>query len=261
MTVGADAPSGGGTAMNEPGGFAVQHKWDRSFFLAFVTVGWLVVIAGFTGELVKRAHGNVDYPAPPILVVHIAAFVAWMLVLSAQVTLVRVKRHRVHRSLGMVGFALVPIMVVSALGAEVYSQHFYSPQFAANLNFFIAPLLELVMFTGCAVAAFLVRRSPAAHKRLVVVATSLILVAAFNRWWGEGIYNALGDGYLGMFARTYLGPDLLIACAMAYDLITRRRIHTVYRISVPLILALELLTTLIYHHPAWPGVARWMLGM
>ena len=73
--------------------------------------------------------------------------------------------------------------------------------------------------------------------------------------------RALGDGFWGMFLRTFLGPSLLILLAVLFDLMTRGRIHRVYVVAVPLIFGAELAAAAIYHNPAWPPVARTLVGL
>lgn len=242
-------------------GFASWHRWDRRFFLFYVLAAWGAVLIGFYPAVTGRFQGHADYPAPAILQVHVVAFTAWLCLLTAQILFVRAGRLNYHRMLGGAGTLLIPALVVTGIGAELYSQRFYSPKYPANLQFFIAPLAQMLVFAVCATMAIVLRKDSAAHKRLMVLATSMILVAAYNRWWGEGLYEIVGDGFAGMVIHNFAGPDLLMAIAVAYDLATRRRIHRVYKVSVPAILAVELAASFVYHHPAWPPIARQLVGI
>jgi len=247
--------------MTDRARFAVWHKWDRNFFAGFVVVGWFLVVMGFYGSVRERIAGHADFPAPPILLLHIVVFTGWMLLLTAQVLLIRADRRDIHRRLGMIGVALVPLMVVTGIGAEVVSQRFYAVKYPDNLNFFIMPLIEMLVFTLCAVAALMWRKDAAAHKRLIFLATSMALVAATNRWWGEGLYELYGDGFWGMITHNFAGPNVLMAVAVGYDWLTRGRVHRVYWVAVPLILGGEVVASVIYHDPAWAGVVKWMIGI
>jgi hypothetical protein len=100
------------------------------------------------------------------------------------------------------------------------------------------------------------RKDPPAHKRLILLATSIIVGAAYGRWWGTGLYNLFGDGLLGVLVYTYAGADLILAAALAYDWRTRGRIHPVYEIAVPAILAGQIATSFIYHSPKWLPIAH-----
>src|SRR4051812_49045556 len=90
--------------------FIAYHKWDRNFFLAFLLLCWFGVLMGFTPAVLQRYRGHADYPAPLILQIHAMAFCAWMALLTAQIALVRSGRQQLHMTLGLVGFALIPLM-------------------------------------------------------------------------------------------------------------------------------------------------------
>jgi hypothetical protein len=241
--------------------FAARHKGDRAFALAFVLVAWTAVIVGFYPAVSGRWHGEADYAAPPILQIHVFTFAGWLCLLTAQVFLIRARRPEWHRMLGVAGAILIPVLVVTGVGAEVFSQRFFSPQYPENLRFFIFPLTTMVSFVAVAVAAVRFHSDPRTHKRLMMVATALILVAAFNRWWGNAIYEVMGDGYFGTLVRNVIGPDLIIAALVLYDLVTRRRVHPALLVAVPLIVAAQLAATAIYHAGWWPGAVRTLVGL
>ena len=94
------------------------------------------------------------------------------------------------------------------------------------------------------------------NRRRPVLATTVIVGAAYGRWWGNPLYQLFGDGQLGMLIYTYVGADLLMFGALAYDWWTRGRLHRVYEIAVPAILLGQVATTLIYHSPRWLPIAR-----
>ena len=98
-------------------------------------------------------------------------------------------------------------------------------------------------FTSLATAALLARKNPAAHKRLILLATTIIVGAAYGALVGRSVYNLFGDGYGGMLINTYAGTNLILLGALGYDWWTRRRLHRVYEIAVPAILAGEIATT------------------
>ncbi len=240
--------------------FIAYHKWDRNFFLAFLALCWLGVLMGFTPAAMKRYAGHADYPAPLILEIHAFAFCAWMILLTTQIALIRARRPRLHMKLGLAGFALVPVMAISGALSELFSQRFRLTHPPDSQAFLIIPIFYVVGFTSLATAALLARKNPAAHKRLILLATTIIVGAAYGRWWGGPIYNLFGDGYGGMLLNTYSGTNLILLGALGYDWWTRRRLHRVYEVAVPAILAGEIATTLIYHSPKWLPIARVLVG-
>jgi hypothetical protein len=238
--------------------FVAFHKSDRNFFLIFLALSWVGVALGFVRPVTARFEGHAEYAAPLILRVHMASFLGWMLLLSVQIFLVRSRNTLVHMSLGLSAFALVPTMAVSALLSEAYSQRFHHT--AIGQSFFIVPIFEIVAFTLLATAALLFRKSPATHKRLILMATAMIVGAAYGRWWDNALIRVFGDGYFAMLVNTYTGCNMLLVLAVGYDVITRGHTHRVYGIAVPMILLGEFATSGVYHWPAWLPVARVLIG-
>jgi uncharacterized membrane protein len=243
-------------------GFAPQHTSDRAFFAAFLLVSWLGVLFGFFPASSARIMGRADYVAPLILHIHAASFVGWLALLTAQVFLIRTRRQAVHRSLGRLGWALVPVMAYSSVAAELYSQRFYIQHDDGGLDFFILPLLYVALFTGFTVAGLrAARRDPAAHKRLILMGTTVIVGAAYARWWGAALTGAVGDDHFGMIVNTFLGTNLILAAAAGYDLATRGRVHRAYCVGIPIILAAEALSSWIYHAAWWLPVSRQLIEL
>ncbi len=240
--------------------FAANHPSDRNFFAGFVLLCWLGVLVGFFPAISGRMAGRADYAAPVILQLHVFSYVGWLLLLTIQVLLVRTAQQSVHRRLGLLSFALIPVMVLSALFSEVYSQRFYLDHPPDSLDFFIIPIWYVIGFGLLAIEAVAHRRDPPAHKRLIVLATAVIVGAAYARWWGDGLESVFGDGYTGMLIHSYTGTTLLLLALMGYDLWSRGTIHRAYRWGVPFILAGEVGTTIIYHSPGWLPVARMIVG-
>jgi hypothetical protein len=241
--------------------FAPQHPWDRAFFLGFVAACWLGVIMGFAPAVTARFTGHEDYPASLILQVHAIVFPAWLVLLTVQVLLIGLRKPAWHRLLGLTGLAFIPVMVVTGVWSEILSQRHYSPNDPGNQGFFIVPLSYMVVFPLLAGASLWFRRSPATHKRLMLLANAFLVAAAYARWWGEGIMAAVGDGYAGMLLNTYAGFYLLAGAGIAYDLATRRRVHPSYLIVAPLIIAAQIAISVIYHAEEWRPIARWIAGI
>ncbi|MEO7365310.1 MAG: hypothetical protein ABIW03_03235 [Sphingomicrobium sp.] len=242
------------------GRFTAFHKWDRNFYLIFLALCWLGVLMGFVPAARLRFAGHADYPAPLILEIHAFAFSAWMILLTAQIALIRTHHPRLHMRLGLVGVALVPLMAVSGFLSEVYSQRFRFAHPPDSQAFFIIAIYYVVAFTILAALALAARKNPSAHKRLILLATTVIVGAAYGRWWGTPLFNMFGDGTVGMLINTYAGAEMLMLGAVVYDWRTRGRLHPVYEIGVPAILIGQIATTLIYHSPRWLPIARLAIG-
>ncbi len=236
--------------------FAAYDPRDRNFFAGFLCIAWLGVIAGFLPPSWARFHGQADYAAPLVLQIHAALFTLWMVLLTAQVVLIRTGRPAIHRRLGMTAAAMIPAMVLSGFFAEAYSQRYYLGHPPDSQAFFIIPIFYVAAFGSVATMALLRRRDPAAHKRLIYIATSIIVGAAWTRTIGAPLAALAGDGYAGMIVNTFTSTNLLLAALLLFDWRTRRQLHPVAWTVVPAIVACELVVSWIYHAPQWLPVAR-----
>lgn len=240
---------------------AAKLTFEKHFLPVFVGCAWLAVLIGFYPQVMLRWHGQADYPAPLILQLHVFSATGWLFLLTTQVVLARLARWSFHQALGLSAMVLIPAIVITGIGAEIHSQRYYSPRDPDNLRFFIAPLFSMLVFLGSASLALAKRRQATTHKRLIVVATSILLVAAYNRWWGEGLYRAFGDGFLGMIIHNFAGPNLLVLLAAGFDWLTLKRIHPVYVITIAVLIVGELAVSAIYHSATWPGIAATLVGL
>jgi uncharacterized membrane protein len=238
--------------------FQAWHRFDRNFFLAFLACSWVAVGFGFANAVKARFFGAPDYQAPWALVIHVWSFVAWMTILTAQTAFIRFKRLDLHRFLGPIVLALIPVMAISAIATEVYSERFHAAKDPEEYRFFIIPLTIVALFTITAGGAFALRGNPPAHKRMILLATSVILSAATFRWWGATIYGAFG--YNAWLASAWLGPTLLILSAALYDKLTRGRVHKALAIGVPLYLVAFAASIAIYWSDWWFALARRLLA-
>jgi hypothetical protein len=127
------------------------------------------------------------FKAPlPNLLVHIhGAFSCWILLLIVQTSLVAAGRVDLHRRLGLLGFALACLMVILGLLAATDSLGRHVAPGEAGMRvraFYTVTLSTMLAFATLIYFAFRNRFNPAAHERLILIATIAILDAAFQRW-------------------------------------------------------------------------------
>ena len=240
--------------------FAAFDRRDRNFFLGFVIVAWLGVILGFAPPSWARFNGRADYPAPLILQFHAGLYLLWMALLAVQVGLIRLGGVANHRRLGVLSFVMIPLMMLTGFFAEIYSQRFYLSHPPNSQQFFIIPIFYVVAFGALATFAVARRRDPAAHKRLIYLATTIIVGAAWTRTIGPPLTAAFGDGFWGMIANTFTSTNAFLLAIALFDRLTRGRLHPVLMSMIPAILACELAVSWIYHSPGWLTVARAIAG-
>lgn len=241
--------------------FPLFHKADRNALLVFLAIAWIVILFGFGPGIIARFEGRAEYPAPLALQVHVFAFVGWMALLTLQAWLIRTRRRYWHRMLGLSAAGLIPLMLVSGAMAEIHAERYYGAKSPGEEAFLIFNIYALPAFAILATWALLARAQAAAHKRLILLATCVILAAAFNRLTWDILVPLSGDAGWGVPLNVFLGSNLLILALMAYDMATRGRLHPVYARTVPVMFCAQLAAAWIYQSPAWAVLVRQWLGL
>lgn len=100
-------------------------------------------------------------------------------------SLVAAGRVDLHRRLGLLGFTMACLMVVLGLTAATDGlvRHFAPGEKGVAVKaFYAVPVADMLVFATLIYFGFRERFNPAAHKRLMLIATIMILDAAFVRW-------------------------------------------------------------------------------
>src|SRR5579871_541101 len=156
---------------------------DRAFFLTMAFATGMTVFLGFAQSYYLRpiTHAT-HYPTGipisptlhPLIRTHALMSSAWMLLFIAQNTLVATGRIHLHRRLGMMGAALIP--VITALGfltAVRGAKDGWNPggPFADSEAFMVVGFGDILVFFCFSAAGVYYRQHPAIHKRLMLLAT------------------------------------------------------------------------------------------
>ena len=206
-----------------------QAASDRWFYLAMALAAETVIFLGFSRTYYLKFH----YPTSPSLslLVHIHAlvFTSWMIYFIVQTMLIAVRRPALHRSLGVVGAVLGTAVIGMGLLVAVIGMRLGHGNLTQSPSvIFLAALIDIGSFALFFILGYLRRRDREAHQRLMLLAVIIGLTGA-----GLGRLTALG---VTIPAISVINFTLLFAGPI-YDLVTRRRIHSVYRWAIPYALA------------------------
>jgi hypothetical protein len=239
--------------------FPAQHPWDRNFFLGLVALIWLGVLMGFVPQMAQHVSEH-QRPYPLAVHVHAAAFVGWLVLLTAQVLLVRTRRLALHRTLGLGMVALGAMMLpIGAIAVWVVQQQdFGTPK--SNPSFLAIQGIALLSFLVVGGAGVLLRKSPSAHKRLMIIATLVLADAGFSRWLGHPIRTTFGKGMWQTYLAASGATALIIVGIGVYDLITRRRLLGAYVAGASWALTGQALACYLMFVPAWKVFTTHLLG-
>jgi len=244
--------AGPGPSSSKRRPFAPYHPWDRNFFLAYVAIIWVGILAGFVPEIVKHIASN-DPAFPIIIHVHGVVFVSWLLLLTLQLLLIRGHQLKLHRRIGLAGPYLAGAVVVVGILTSLTMDRIELPTPLGDAGFLSIQLLDLTEFGILAFAAYAARNLPSAHKRLILLATLSIADAGFARWLGNSLH--FGDGAFASYVELFLPTSLLVLGIGVYDLVTRRRLHPAYVAGATLVIGCQLTASWLWHNAAWTGFA------
>ena len=240
----------------------VPASSERNFYLIFWVLSLAAVLLGFVPGLGLYLAGAKPWP-PFVVHMHAVLFYGWMAFFLVQIWLVRTQNLKTHMKLGLAGIGLGAAMTVIGTFMTFYMAKFhYLNGESRQLEFMIVPLSDMVSFPIFFVAAIAFRKTGATHKRLMLLATTVLLGAGFGRFMGRPLSEVFGDDTtFGFWFTLYLMQFLMMAGAMIYDFATRRTIHPAYLIGVPFVLAVQLFTAYVITNPAWPSFAKNLIGV
>jgi hypothetical protein len=235
---------------------AARAAAERRFFLAMALAILLVVLVGFARSFFLRPLFP-EWPSPSetIFYVHGTAFVAWIVLLVTQVSLVTAGRTDLHRIVGPFGVVLAAAMVVlgtfAALIAARRPGGFVGVP-VPPLSFLAVPFFDMILFASFVGFAVARRRNAQSHKRWMLLATVSLVTAAIARW--PGVY---GGGPLLFFGLT----DLFLVALAIWDFRSLGKLHPVTLWGGLLVILSQPLRLVVSGTEAWLSFARWATGL
>jgi hypothetical protein len=248
-----DSPERGGHE-DKVGAMNVRWGDERRFHAGMAIALAVVVIVGFAPSFYLKPFFADRRPLSALVSVHGVAFSAWIALLLTQTALIAARRPDLHRKLGMAGAVLAVAMVfLGAATALSLAARLLPDRGAVAAGHAAVAIFDLPIFATLVGAGIVLRRKPQSHKRLMLLATVAILGAAVNRL-------PLPAPLAGRAMR-FLLVDSFCLSLMAWDLITRRRIHVATLAGSCAILLDQIAQARVGDSEAWArGIAWWLQG-
>ncbi|HEU5135794.1 MAG TPA: hypothetical protein VFU13_11665 [Steroidobacteraceae bacterium] len=232
-----------------------SRRIERRFFTGMAVALAVACFAGFAPSYYLKSH--IDTAALPLRVhVHGAAFSLWMLLLITQTSLIASGRAHVHRKLGIVGGVLAIVMVATAAAVIWGRGTTPTPAMPHDfvLRFLALSIVALLAFSSLIAMALHFRRNAAIHKRLMMLATTVMAGAAVHRlliWlFGPTV------GPLAFFGAT----DLFIVALCVFDWSSRRKLHPATLWGGAAVVGSQVAALLLAGSDTWLNFARWATG-
>jgi hypothetical protein len=192
-------------------------------------------------------------PLPNLLIhIHGAVFSSWILLLIVQTALVSAGRVDIHRRLGLVGFGLACLMVtLGVLAASNSLARNFSPPGSGfdPRTFYAIPIGDMLIFATLVFFAYRARFNPAAHKRLILIATISLMDAPTGR---PPFTVITGRPF---FESTFVVIFMLLL--VAYDLWSTRKVHRATIWAGLFVVIAEQLRVPFGNTTGWHSFATW----
>ena len=230
-----------------------DRRYEHLFFSAMAILIFATVALGFARTYFLA--GIFRAPLPNWLIhVHGAAFSSWIILLVAQTSLVSAGRTDIHRRLGILGFALASLMVIlgTAAGTDALRRGFHPPGVDAK-TFYVVPVTDMLFFGTLVFFAFRNRSNPPVHKRLILIGTAALLIAAVSRWPFAAVNNNL-------LVATFISDSFVLLVA-AYDLFSTGKLHRATVWAGAFLIVAQQIRFPIAQSTAWHAFATWALNL
>lgn len=239
--------------------FPARRPADYKFFLTYVVLIWLAVLAGFVPDIIEHIRTGLA-PYPISVHVHAVVSVAWLALLTSQTLLIRKRKVELHRKLGIAGAVLAAAVVFVGFWAALSVESLALGTPRARPPFLAIELSSMIGFAVLAIAAISARRRPSAHKRLVLLATLSLTPAAFARAIKRTLLpSLLGNGVWQTYVELFAATTLMVLGIGVYDWWTRRRVHPAWTFGALWILVGQLTATWLYYNSTWKDIATSIL--
>lgn len=217
---------------------ASQTNRDHLFYPVFAILISTTGFAGFSFTYFGPIIGGTYPPAGAALHLHGWSFFLWYLLFPLQAILMARGKDSLHMTLGKLSVILVTIMTLTGIVVLTVRVEEAMRNGAPQIWLLYGPLIlsNLVLFVIFYAAGvyMAIKNRLQAHKRLIIVASSIGLGAGFFRL----IFFLSGFHPLSLPAGT-LSCSLFIIIGIVYDWFTRRAVHPVYWVGLVVLFAVE----------------------
>ena len=230
-----------------------SDRLRRRLYISMSMLMTIIAIAGFWPTYFgPLASGTIKQPL--LIHFHATVFVGWLMLFLAQAALAATGRVEWHLRLGRIGIGYGVLLIVVGLytGISRSADRLLVGENAEGLLF--AAVADMVVFSGFFGAAIAFRRKPQVHKRLMMVAATMLLVAATARM----SFLPAPPLRLPVRLAVWFSPVVL---AMAHDFRSRRLIHPVYAVGLVAFLVRAFSNRFIVETAAWSAFTRWATSL
>ncbi|MCH8617884.1 hypothetical protein [Undibacterium sp. TS12] len=214
---------------------------DNYFYLGMAILIALIVAYGF-GRNIEHRLLHPELIPPAILYLHAVVFTAWPLLFIIQSGLVSSANINWHRRLGVSAAVIGASLPVIGIATAIVMHNWHSERATGSPAFFSVSLNDMLTFAVAFGLAIYWRRKPEYHRRLMLIASASLTVAAFARFPRSLVPSLWWYAYV----------DALVLLGILRDLLVIRQFHLVYRYGLPLLMISQAVAMYLFlTKPVW----------
>ena len=223
-----------------------------SYFFVIAVVGIFAVFIGFSKTFIAPLYAGTFSAPLPIYIHGVFAF-SWVLLFFVQVLLINFSSYSVHMTLGIFGILIALGTAITMLPAGLYAVQKELKQGLGDtaISGIVGVATSSIMFLSIVIAGVYNRRRGDIHKRLMLLATLVVLWPAWFRF--RHYFPSVNRPEI-WFAVVLADFWILLSCI--WDKLRNGKVHPVF-IYVGAFIILEHTFEVIYFDsPGWRTVAK-----
>jgi len=222
------------------------------FFTVMAFVMSAVIVAGFSIHL---AMGRSSFDAPLAYHVHGMIFMGWIALYLVQHVTIATGNRALHAKVGGLAYLWIPAMVAAGLMIMLVSvRRQGGPFFFAQNEFVISNSAFVLTFGGLALWALRQRRYTGWHRRLMLVAMSVLTGPGLGRLLPLPLM--IPNAWLAVSFATFVFPVIGILADWRRD----GRVHPAYSWGLGIYVGVFALSMLVAYSPLGLAVTKWVIA-
>ncbi|WP_235506436.1 hypothetical protein [Altererythrobacter sp. Root672] len=229
------------------------ERGEARFFFIMACLMVATILAGFSLNFLL---GRSSLSSPLVVHAHGVVMLTWLGLYLLQNTLIFGGNIALHRRVGWLAAAWVPLVVAMGLLVMRHSmQSRGGPPFFDQNQFLISNPLQLFGFAGLTAWAISLRRNTSWHRRLMFCGMALLC--------GPGIGRLLPMPLFIPFAwytSIFVPLVLFVGAGIIADILRYGRVHPAWFWGIGVSVVLQVIADLIAYSPAGYSITEWYLA-
>ena len=233
------------------------RKRKPSFFLIIAIVGLFAVLIGFAKTFIITVATN-NFSAPLLIHIHGAFSFGWILLFLSQTSLIHFDKYKIHQTLGYLGLFIAAGVIITMIPAGMYVvQRDLKKGFGDSAySSLLGVISSGIIFFSLVVTGILKRRQPEFHKRLMLLATIVVLWPAWFRFRHYFPSVPRPDIWFALIL-----PYSLIIIAWIWDKLKNGSVHPILKYIGLLIIFEQTFEMAAFDSLIWRQLAKWSYNL